>query len=81
MTSRSPSVSKMKAPATLIFYRDITDSENNATIHTGKELKTKTSGSRVRVAARLFCGFDMAHPVHWTMLGPYGEKDDDEDSN
>jgi len=24
------------------FYRDITDSENNATIHTGKELKTKT---------------------------------------
>jgi hypothetical protein len=25
------------------FYRDITDSENNATIHTGKELKTKTS--------------------------------------
>src|ERR1700733_11701262 len=25
------------------FYRDITDSENTATIHTGKELKTKTS--------------------------------------
>jgi hypothetical protein len=25
------------------FYRDITDSENNATIHTGKEFKTKTS--------------------------------------
>ena len=24
------------------FYRDLTDSENNATIHTGKELKTKT---------------------------------------
>jgi hypothetical protein len=24
------------------FYRDITDSENSATIHTGKELKTKT---------------------------------------
>lgn len=24
------------------FYRDQTDSENNATIHTGKELKTKT---------------------------------------
>jgi len=24
------------------FYRDLTDSENNATIHTGKDLKTKT---------------------------------------
>ena len=24
------------------FYRDITDSENSATIHTGKELKSKT---------------------------------------
>jgi len=24
------------------FYRDITDSENNATIHTGKDLKSKT---------------------------------------
>jgi hypothetical protein len=25
------------------FYRDITDSEHNATIHNGKDLKTKTS--------------------------------------
>ena len=25
------------------FYRDITDAENNATIHTGKDLKSKTS--------------------------------------
>jgi len=25
------------------FYRDITDSEHNATIHTGKDLKSKTS--------------------------------------
>src|ERR1035441_1165584 len=24
------------------FYRDVTDSENNATIHTGKDLKSKT---------------------------------------
>ena len=24
------------------FYRDLTDSENNATIHSGKDLKTKT---------------------------------------
>jgi hypothetical protein len=24
------------------FYNDITDSENNATIHTGKDLKSKT---------------------------------------
>ena len=24
------------------FYRDITDAENNATIHTGKDLKSKT---------------------------------------
>jgi hypothetical protein len=24
------------------FYRDITDAENNATIHTGKNLKSKT---------------------------------------
>jgi hypothetical protein len=24
------------------FYRDMTDSENNATIHTGKDLKSKT---------------------------------------
>ena len=25
------------------FYRDVTDSEHNATIHTGKDLKSKTS--------------------------------------
>ena len=25
------------------YYRDITDAENNATIHTGKDLKSKTS--------------------------------------
>jgi len=25
------------------FYRDLTDAENNATIHTGKDLKSKTS--------------------------------------
>ncbi|MGD0048787.1 MAG: hypothetical protein ABSE42_17430 [Bryobacteraceae bacterium] len=25
------------------FYRDITDADNNATIHTGKDLKSKTS--------------------------------------
>ena len=24
------------------YYRDITDAENNATIHTGKDLKSKT---------------------------------------
>jgi hypothetical protein len=28
------------------FYRDITDSENNATIHTGKDLKSKTRWDR-----------------------------------
>ena len=28
------------------FYRDITDAENNATIHTGKDLKTKTRWDR-----------------------------------
>jgi hypothetical protein len=28
------------------FYRDITDAENNATIHTGKELKSKTRWDR-----------------------------------
>ena len=29
--------------AETFFYRDITDAENNATIHTGKVLKSKTS--------------------------------------
>ena len=29
--------------AETFFYRDITDAENNATIHTGKDLKSKTS--------------------------------------
>jgi hypothetical protein len=28
--------------AETFFYSDITDSENNATIHTGKDLKSKT---------------------------------------
>ena len=28
--------------AETFFYRDITDAENNATIHTGKDLKSKT---------------------------------------
>ena len=28
------------------FYNDITDSEHNATIHTGKDLKSKTSWDR-----------------------------------
>ena len=28
------------------FYRDITDAENNATIHTGKDLKSKTRWDR-----------------------------------
>ncbi len=30
------------AGATETYYRDITDAENNATIHTGKDLKSKT---------------------------------------
>jgi hypothetical protein len=34
---------KYEGVSDTFFYRDITDSENNATIHTGKELKTKTS--------------------------------------
>jgi len=29
--------------AETFFYRDITDAENNATIHTGKDLKSKSS--------------------------------------
>jgi hypothetical protein len=33
---------KHEGASDTFFYRDITDSENNATIHTGKELKTKT---------------------------------------
>jgi hypothetical protein len=32
---------KYEGVSDTFFYRDITDSENNATIHTGKELKTK----------------------------------------
>jgi hypothetical protein len=38
---------KQEGASNTFFYRDITDSENNATIHTGKELKTKNQlGSR-----------------------------------
>jgi len=33
---------KYEGASDTFFYRDVTDSENNATIHTGKELKTKT---------------------------------------
>ena len=33
---------KYEGASDTFFYRDITDSENSATIHTGKELKTKT---------------------------------------
>ena len=33
---------KYEGASDTFFYHDITDSENNATIHTGKELKTKT---------------------------------------
>jgi hypothetical protein len=33
---------KYEGASDTFFYRDITDSENNATIHTGKEIKTKT---------------------------------------
>jgi hypothetical protein len=33
---------KYEGASDTFFYRDITDSENNATIHTGKDLKTKT---------------------------------------
>jgi hypothetical protein len=32
--------------AETFFYRDITDAENNATIHTGKDLKSKTRWDR-----------------------------------
>ncbi len=32
---------KYEGASDTFFYRDITDSENNATIHTGKDLKTK----------------------------------------
>jgi hypothetical protein len=32
---------KYEGASDTFFYRDLTDSENNATIHTGKELKTK----------------------------------------
>ena len=32
-----------KGATETFFYRDITDSEHNATIHTGKDLKSKTS--------------------------------------
>ena len=33
---------KYEGASDTFFYRDVTDSENNATIHTGKVLKTKT---------------------------------------
>jgi hypothetical protein len=33
---------KYEGASDTFFYRDVTDSENNATIHTGKDLKTKT---------------------------------------
>jgi hypothetical protein len=33
---------KYEGAGDTFFYRDITDSENSATIHTGKEFKTKT---------------------------------------
>jgi hypothetical protein len=33
---------KYEGASDTFFYRDLTDSENSATIHTGKELKTKT---------------------------------------
>jgi hypothetical protein len=33
---------KYEGASDTFFYRDLTDSENNATIHTGKELKTKS---------------------------------------
>jgi len=33
---------KCEAASDTFFYRDITDSENNATIQTGRELKTET---------------------------------------
>jgi hypothetical protein len=33
---------KYEGASDTLFYRDLTDSENSATIHTGKELKTKT---------------------------------------
>jgi hypothetical protein len=33
---------KYESATDTFFYRDLTDSEDNATIHTGKELKTKT---------------------------------------
>ena len=33
---------KYEGAAETFFYKDMTDSENNATIHTGKELKPKT---------------------------------------
>ena len=33
---------KYEGASDTFFYRDITDSENSATIHTGKELKSKT---------------------------------------
>jgi len=32
--------------AETFFYKDITDAENNATIHTGKEIKSKTKWDR-----------------------------------
>jgi hypothetical protein len=32
----------MKAATETFFYKDITDAENNATIHTGKDIKSKT---------------------------------------
>ena len=34
---------KYEGATDTFFYRDITDAENNATIHTGKDLKSKTS--------------------------------------
>src|SRR5580658_8706024 len=33
---------KYEGASDTFFYRDLTDSENSATIHTGKELKSKT---------------------------------------
>jgi len=37
---------KYEGATETFFYNDITDSEHNATIHTGKDLKSKTSWDR-----------------------------------
>jgi hypothetical protein len=37
---------RYEGAADTYFYRDITDAENNATIHTGKDLKSKTKWDR-----------------------------------